>query len=104
MLLTHACNRRLVNVRFTQVRLNCSTYSVAYASHQLSHILISPTGTAQVWDSSTGMELANFKGHKDVVQCCALSRSGKLVVSGSSDCTVKVCWGGNGKWESGEGD
>ena len=50
----------------------------------------------QVWDSSTGMVLADFKGHNNIVTCCALSRSGKLVVSGSEDCTLKVR-GGEGE-------
>ena len=63
-----------------------------------------PPSLSQVWDSSTGMVLANFKGHKDLVTCCALSRSGKLVVSGSEDCTVKVSdmRGGGGGGGGGE--
>jgi hypothetical protein len=36
------------------------------------------------------MVLADFKGHKDSVTCCALSASGKLVASSSEDHTVKV--------------
>ena len=44
----------------------------------------------QLWDSSTGMVLADFKGHKDSVTCCALSTSCKLVISSSEDNTVKV--------------
>ena len=48
------------------------------------------TVSLQLWDSSTGMVLADFKGHKDSVTCCALSASGKLVASSSEDNTVKV--------------
>ena len=44
----------------------------------------------QLWDSSTGTVLADFKGHKNTVTCCALSSSGKLVVSSSEDKTIKV--------------
>ena len=36
------------------------------------------------------MVLADFKGHKDSVTCCALSASSKLVASSSEDTTVKV--------------
>ena len=36
------------------------------------------------------MVQADYKGHKDHVTCCDLSPSGKLVVSSSEDCTVKV--------------
>ena len=46
--------------------------------------------TTQLWDASTGMELADFRGHSDMVTCCALSDSGRFVVSSSEDCTVRV--------------
>lgn len=36
------------------------------------------------------MELADFKGHSDMVTCCVLSDSGRLVVSSSEDTTVRV--------------
>ena len=36
------------------------------------------------------MVLGNFKGHKYAVTCCAISANGKLAVSSSWDCTVKV--------------
>ena len=49
--------------------------------------VVSPS---QLWDSSTGMVLADFKGHRDMVTCCALSASGKIIVSSSEDLTVKV--------------
>lgn len=45
---------------------------------------------SQLWDSSTGMVLADLKGHKDMVTWCALSCSGKMIVSCSEDLTVKV--------------
>ena len=45
---------------------------------------------SQLWDSSTGMVLADFKGHKDMVTCCTMSASGKIIVSSSEDLTVKV--------------
>lgn len=44
----------------------------------------------QLWDASTGMELADFRGHSDMVTCCALSNSGRLLVSSSEDNTVRV--------------
>ena len=44
----------------------------------------------QLWDASTGMELADFRGHSDMVTCCALSNSGRLLVSSSEDHTVRV--------------
>ena len=36
------------------------------------------------------MVLADFKGHKDMVTCCTMSASGKIIVSSSEDLTVKV--------------
>lgn len=36
------------------------------------------------------MVMGNFKGHSDRVTCCALSEDGRLLISSSEDCTVKV--------------
>ena len=36
------------------------------------------------------MVVADFKGHKDMVTCCTMSASGKIIVSSSEDLTVKV--------------
>ena len=43
-----------------------------------------------MWSSSTGEELAEFKGHTGPVFCCALAHTLNMVVSGSKDKTVKV--------------
>lgn len=43
-----------------------------------------------MWNSSTGEELAEFKGHTGPVLCCALAHASNMVVSGSKDKTVKV--------------
>ncbi len=47
-------------------------------------------GNLQLWDATTGMVLADYKGHTDDVTCSDLAPSGKYVVSCSEDCTVKV--------------
>ena len=44
----------------------------------------------QMWNSNTGEELAEFKGHTGPVFCCALAYTSNMVVSGSKDKTVKV--------------
>ena len=44
----------------------------------------------QLWESSTGKVVTEFKGHEDVVKYCCFSHSEKLLVSSSRDKTVKV--------------
>lgn len=44
----------------------------------------------QLWDASTGMVLGDYKGHKDDVTGCDLAPSGKILISSSEDCSVKV--------------
>lgn len=44
----------------------------------------------QMWNSSTGVELAEFSGHTGPVFCCALMHGSNIIVSGSKDRTVKV--------------
>ena len=44
----------------------------------------------QLWESSTGRVITEFRGHEDIVKYCCLSHSEKLIVSSSCDKTVKV--------------
>lgn len=55
-----------------------------------SNLIVLPL---QLWETSTGMVLTTFS-HDDQVSCCALSTSGKFIVSCSEDNTVKVSDGG----------
>ena len=65
-------------------------YNYMYRTSTNNIILYVHLFTTQLWDASTGMELADFRGHSDMVTCCALSDSGRFVVSSSEDCTVRV--------------
>lgn len=48
--------------------------------------------TIGMFDVETGERLKRMKGHEAVVNSCSSSRRGdQLVVSGSDDCSIKVC-------------
>ena len=42
------------------------------------------------WDVSTGRPVLEYVGHTDLVSCVAVDKSGRLLVSGSSDNTVRL--------------
>lgn len=44
----------------------------------------------KVWDASTGKKIYSFKAHSKPIRSLALSSDGQILVSGSSDSTVKV--------------
>ena len=44
----------------------------------------------QIWDSTSGREMLNFKGHDQDVFTCMFSPANRSVVSCSADKTVKV--------------
>ncbi|XRB11729.1 hypothetical protein RI054_03g15620 [Pseudoscourfieldia marina] len=51
----------------------------------------SDDGAIKIWDlSSGGQVLATMEGHTDRVTCCAISADGSMLVSGSSDCTMRM--------------
>ncbi|HUE75052.1 MAG TPA: serine/threonine-protein kinase [Pirellulaceae bacterium] len=61
------------------------------------HIVSSWRGwTLQVWNVSTGEEVATMRGHIDFLACVAYSPDGKRIVSGGSDRIVRV-------WEAATG-
>jgi uncharacterized protein with WD repeat len=53
--------------------------------------------TVKIWDSATGKELVDLKGHADVVRSVAFSPNGQRLASGSDDRTVKI-------WDSATGE
>jgi WD40 repeat protein len=46
--------------------------------------------SARVYDVKTGNELAQLKGHNDVIACLVFSPDGKLLATGSYDGTIKI--------------
>ena len=47
-------------------------------------------GTAHLWDSETGDEIARYNGHSGSVHSVAFSPSGQLVLTGSQDGTAHL--------------
>ena len=46
--------------------------------------------TLKIWDVETGECKQTLNGHTNRVNCCAVSRLGKWVLSGSFDKTLKI--------------
>lgn len=57
----------------------------------------SQDGRLSLWDIRGGHRIEVMCGHSRAVQHCAANRSGKLIVSVSLDCSIKVWKGDNGK-------
>ena len=50
-----------------------------------------------VWDVDKGKEIVSLRGHTGSIQCLAIGRDGKRLVSGSSDNSIKIWDVGAGK-------
>ncbi|KAL8292441.1 hypothetical protein RQP46_001053 [Phenoliferia psychrophenolica] len=59
---------------------------LAFAPGTTSFITSSADKTLKVWDYRRGSCEQTLLGHRDVIHCCAVSRDGKLIVSGGDDC------------------
>jgi WD40 repeat protein len=44
----------------------------------------------KIWDTKTGKLVANLKGHTLQVNCLAWTADGKMLISGSTDCTIRT--------------
>ena len=48
------------------------------------HVLTGSGQTAVLWDAASGKKIQTFEGHPDTVTSAAMSRDGKLVVTGAA--------------------
>ncbi|GAB1313383.1 hypothetical protein MFIFM68171_03593 [Madurella fahalii] len=49
-----------------------------------------PEGVVRLWDPKSGQRITKFVGHTDLIRAILISESGDMVLSASSDQTVKV--------------
>jgi gamma-glutamyltranspeptidase/glutathione hydrolase len=80
---------------------NAYDWNLAVLSGDGKHVLSGAGGgvfqIAQLWEAATGKHLQNFEGHTGIVHCLALSRDGKLVLTGSEDRTATLWEAAGGK-------
>ncbi|KAK4702953.1 ribosome assembly protein SQT1, partial [Phenoliferia sp. Uapishka_3] len=60
--------------------------SIAFAPGTTHFVTASADKTLKVWDYRRGSCEQTLLGHRDVIHSCAISRDGKLIVSGGDDC------------------
>jgi Tol biopolymer transport system component len=53
-------------------------------------IVTANSGTAKIWDATTGQEVRTLRGHGGEVKSAAYSPDGKTIVTGSQDGTAKI--------------
>ncbi|KAF2857343.1 WD40 repeat-like protein, partial [Piedraia hortae CBS 480.64] len=63
-----------------------------YALAARDHILASggPESTLRVWDARTGKRITKLVGHTDTIRDILISENGLIVLTASSDCSVKI--------------
>lgn len=64
--------------------------SLAFAPGTTNFVTGSADRTLKVWDYRTGGCIETLLGHIDVIHSCAVSKDGKMVVSGGDDGRAKV--------------
>jgi WD40 repeat protein len=64
--------------------------AVAYSSDGRYAITGAFDNTLRLWDTTTGRQMKQFKGHTGVVYSAVFSPDGKYVLSGSGDMTVRL--------------
>jgi WD40 repeat protein len=75
-------------------RLYCDVQSFAWNPTK-DQITFTTDNTVNVWNTTTGTEVAHLKGHSDRVLSLCWSPDGNQLVSGSAD-TSLILWGENG--------
>ncbi len=74
-----------------------SVISAAWSRDGTQIVTASQDGTARVWDSASGRELANLRGHTGYVTGAAWSPDGKQIVTASLDSTARIWDVGSGR-------
>lgn len=86
-------------VKLWDVRAGAPMVSFDCGPHPANRVAFDPTGavlavasndsTIKMYEVSNG-RISSLVGHEDAVQCLIFDRSGEYMVSGGSDCTVRV--------------
>jgi WD40 repeat protein len=74
----------------TDYGLQDAVTSIAFAPNTTSFITGSADKTLKLWDYRRGSCEQTFLGHRDPIHAVAISRDGKVVISGGEDGVAKV--------------
>lgn len=81
----------LTHITHPRSRIPISSWkSVQFSSNGEMIASSGPQNTVHVWETSTGRQLLQLRGHADRIYCVAFSRDGKQIATGSYDTTVKL--------------
>jgi WD40 repeat protein len=80
-----------------QYKCHSGLHSLLYSPDGHSFATVCYDGSLISWDARTGLELINFKGHRDIVNTAGFSPDGRYLASGSRDNTTKIWDAATGK-------
>ncbi|CAG2192150.1 Sperm-associated antigen 16 protein,Flagellar WD repeat-containing protein Pf20 [Mytilus edulis] len=86
-------------VKLWDVRANAPMISLDVGPHPSNRLAFDPTGTVvavasndstvKMYEVASG-KVSSLVGHEDAVQCLAFDQNGEYLISGGSDCTVRI--------------
>lgn len=74
-----------------------SVRTIEYSRDGSRLVTASQDGTARVWDSQTGAQIAELRGHDGPVARASFDPSGERVVTASEDATARIWYARNGE-------
>lgn len=77
-------------IEVLRLGVDASTDSAAFSPDGTSVATLSCDGTLQVWDTTTGAEIARLSGPKETIACIALSPNGARLATGAWDGTAQI--------------
>ena len=101
MFLVKGLAEDLPKYAITQINTGQGPVNAMTYSQSANQLAIAAANNIQIYDADTYKALMVLAGHTDSVQAVAFSSNGKLIVSGSSDKTVRLWEAETGETQTG---